>query len=115
MARSQPRQTVHLIPISKLTRGKWTGSVAQAVECFASSKPWVGIFLLIYPSTPHLDLLLEGLYPFQYPPGMTYQLQQGLRKYSLSHLKSFLSWFSYSFLFFFFTQSWGLNSGPCTC
>jgi hypothetical protein len=29
---SQPRQIVHETPISKITRAKWTGSLAQAVE-----------------------------------------------------------------------------------
>jgi hypothetical protein len=36
----QPRQIVLKTPISKITRAKWTGSVAQAVEtCFVSVKP----------------------------------------------------------------------------
>jgi hypothetical protein len=29
----QPRQIVLETPISKITRAKWTGSVAQALEC----------------------------------------------------------------------------------
>jgi hypothetical protein len=34
-----PRQTVQATLISKITRAKWTGGVAQAVEhCFASKK-----------------------------------------------------------------------------
>jgi hypothetical protein len=28
----QPRKTVHETPISKITRAKWTGGMAQAVE-----------------------------------------------------------------------------------
>jgi hypothetical protein len=30
---SNSRQIVHETPISKITRAKWTGGVAQAVEC----------------------------------------------------------------------------------
>jgi hypothetical protein len=29
----QPGQTVHETPIFKITRAKWTGGVAQAIEC----------------------------------------------------------------------------------
>jgi hypothetical protein len=36
---SQPRQIVGETSISKITRAKWIGGVAQAIECFASSKP----------------------------------------------------------------------------
>jgi hypothetical protein len=32
VVQGQPRQKVHEIPISKITRGKWTGGVVQAVQ-----------------------------------------------------------------------------------
>jgi hypothetical protein len=33
----QPGQIVHETPISKITRAKWTGGVAQVVECLLTS------------------------------------------------------------------------------
>jgi hypothetical protein len=33
MVQGQPRQIVHETPISKIIRVKWTGDVAQVVEC----------------------------------------------------------------------------------
>jgi hypothetical protein len=36
----QPRQTVHKTPISKITTAKWTGDMAQMLEClFCKCKP----------------------------------------------------------------------------
>jgi hypothetical protein len=34
--KDQPRQIVGVAPISKITRAKWTGGVAQAVKCKSS-------------------------------------------------------------------------------
>jgi hypothetical protein len=38
MVQGQPRQKVHETPISKITRAKWTGGVAQAY--LVTVKPW---------------------------------------------------------------------------
>jgi hypothetical protein len=40
MIQSQPGQIVCETPISKMIKAKWTGGVAQVVEClFANAKP----------------------------------------------------------------------------
>jgi hypothetical protein len=40
LVQGQPGQIVHETPISKITRGKWIGGVAQGVVCLlASAKP----------------------------------------------------------------------------